>query len=82
MEVGQREREEEGLRRESELSRDPLRSGGLLVGKAVTALEALTSDEVNGWAGRNLDIYIHRPLNEQLARNLLATVLLTYESTT
>jgi hypothetical protein len=38
-----------------------------MVGKAVTALEALTPDEVNGWAGRNLDIYIHRPLNEQEA---------------
>jgi hypothetical protein len=38
-----------------------------MVGKAVTALEALAPDEVNGWAGRNLDIYIHRPLNEQEA---------------
>ncbi len=39
----------------------------VMVGKAVTALEALTHDEVNGWAGRNLDIDLYRPVNEQEA---------------
>ena len=38
-----------------------------MVGKAVTMLKALTPDEVNGWAGRNLDIDIYRPVNEQEA---------------
>jgi len=29
-----------------------------MVGRGVTALEALTPDEVNGWAGKDLDLYI------------------------
>jgi hypothetical protein len=35
-----------------------------MVAQAVTALEALTPDEVNGWAGKDLDIDLYRPLNE------------------
>ncbi len=38
-----------------------------MVGKAVTALAALTPDEVNGWAGRTLDIDLYRPVDEQEA---------------
>ena len=29
-----------------------------MIGKAETALEAYTPDEVNGWAGRDLDLQI------------------------
>lgn len=35
--------------------------------QAVAALEALTPDEVNGWSGRNLDIELFRPLDEENA---------------
>ncbi len=35
-----------------------------MIGKAVTALEAFTPDEVNSWAGKALNITLHRPLDE------------------
>lgn len=35
-----------------------------LVDEAIAALEALTPAEVNGWAGKELNITLHRPLNE------------------
>lgn len=35
--------------------------------QAVAVLEALTPDEVNGWSGRNLDIELFRPLDEENA---------------
>ena len=35
-----------------------------IVGQAVTALEAFTPDEVNNWSGKDLDIELHRPLDE------------------
>jgi hypothetical protein len=35
-----------------------------MVAQAITTLEALIPDEVNGWSGRDLDIDLHRPLNE------------------
>jgi hypothetical protein len=35
-----------------------------MVAEAIQLLEAFTPDEVNGWAGKDLDIYLHRPLNE------------------
>ena len=38
-----------------------------IVGQAVTALEAFTPDEVNSWSGRNLDIEIFQPLDEEKA---------------
>ena len=38
-----------------------------MVGRAETALEALSPDEVNSWSGRNLDIEIYRPVDEQNA---------------
>jgi uncharacterized protein len=38
-----------------------------IVGQAVTALEAFTPDEVNSWSGKDLDIDLHRPLNEDNA---------------
>ena len=40
--------------------------GGLraMVDEAATALEALTPAEVNGWAGKALNITLHRPLDE------------------
>jgi hypothetical protein len=38
-----------------------------MVGKAVTALEAFTPDEVNSWSGKNLDIDLFRPLDEENA---------------
>ncbi len=38
-----------------------------MVGRAATALEALTPDEVNRWSGRNLDIDIFRPVDEDNA---------------
>ncbi|MDP2332227.1 MAG: DUF1993 domain-containing protein [Reyranella sp.] len=34
------------------------------IGKAETALEAFTPDEVNSWAGKALNITLHRPLDE------------------
>ena len=38
-----------------------------IVGDAITALEAFTPDEVNSWSGRNLDIEIYQPLDEENA---------------
>lgn len=38
-----------------------------MVGQAATALEALTPEEVNSWSGRDLDIEIFRPVDEQNA---------------
>jgi hypothetical protein len=38
-----------------------------MVGQAVTALEAFTPDEVNSWSGKNLDIDLFRPLDEENA---------------
>jgi hypothetical protein len=35
-----------------------------MIGKAETALEAFTPDEVNSWAGKALNITLHRPLDE------------------
>ena len=35
-----------------------------MIGKAESALEAFTPDEVNGWAGKALNITLHRPLDE------------------
>ncbi|MDP1838172.1 MAG: DUF1993 domain-containing protein [Reyranella sp.] len=35
-----------------------------MMGQAETALQAFTPDEVNGWAGRALNITLHRPLDE------------------
>lgn len=36
-----------------------------MIGKAETALEAFTPDEVNRWAGKELNIELHRPLDEK-----------------
>jgi hypothetical protein len=38
-----------------------------MVGQAVTVLEALTPDEVNSWSGKNLDIDLFRPVDEEHA---------------
>ena len=38
-----------------------------MIGDATTALEAFTPDEVNSWSGRNLDIEIYQPLDEENA---------------
>lgn len=38
-----------------------------LVGEAVTALEALTPEEVDGWSGKDLDIVVFRPVDEENA---------------
>jgi uncharacterized protein len=38
-----------------------------MVGHAVTALESFTPDEVNSWSGKNLDIEIFQPLDEDNA---------------
>lgn len=38
-----------------------------MVGQAAAALEALTPDEVNSWSGRNLDIVVYRPVDEENA---------------
>jgi hypothetical protein len=44
----------------------PIPFAGLraMVGEAVTALEAFTPAEVNSWAGKTLNITLHRPLDE------------------
>jgi uncharacterized protein len=39
-----------------------------VVGKAITALEEFTPDEVDSWSGRNLDIEIYQPLDEENAK--------------
>jgi uncharacterized protein len=38
-----------------------------MVGRAVTALEALTPNEVNSWSDKNLDIELFRPLDQKNA---------------
>lgn len=38
-----------------------------MVRNAIAALEALSSDEVNSWSGRSLDIEIYQPLDEKKA---------------
>lgn len=38
-----------------------------MVGDAITALEAFIPDEVNSWSGKNLDIEIYQPLDEDYA---------------
>jgi hypothetical protein len=38
-----------------------------IVGRAVTALEAFTPDEVNSWAGKDLNIDLFRPVDEDNA---------------
>nr|WP_274630632.1 DUF1993 domain-containing protein [Mesorhizobium shangrilense] len=38
-----------------------------MVGQAVAALKAFTPDEVNSWSGKNLDIDLFRPLDEDNA---------------
>lgn len=35
-----------------------------IIADAITALEALSPDEVNSWSGRTFDIAIHQPLDE------------------
>ncbi len=42
----------------------PFTDLGAMVRQAVTALEAFTPDEVNSWAGKALNITLHRPLDE------------------
>lgn len=46
------------------LSFNDLRS---TVSQAVTTLEAFTPDEVNNWSGKNLDIDVFRPVDEENA---------------
>ena len=38
-----------------------------IVSQAVTMLEALTPEEVNSWSGKNLDIDVFRPVDEENA---------------
>lgn len=38
-----------------------------MVGEAITALEALTPDEVNSWSGKDLVIDVYRPVDEKNA---------------
>lgn len=38
-----------------------------IVSQAVTKLEALTPEEVNSWSGKNLDIDVFRPVDEENA---------------
>lgn len=38
-----------------------------MIGEAATALAALTPDEVNGWSGKDLDIDLFRPVDEDNA---------------
>lgn len=35
-----------------------------MIGRGIGALEAFTPDEVNGWAGKVLNITLHRPVDE------------------
>jgi len=39
----------------------------VMVGDAITALEAFAPDEVNSWSGRKLDIEIYQPLDDENA---------------
>lgn len=39
----------------------------VMVSETISALEALTPDEVNSWSGRTLDIEIYRPLTPESA---------------
>ena len=36
-----------------------------MISQAVTALETFTPDEVNSWSGKELNIELHRPLDEE-----------------
>lgn len=45
----------------------PLADLGAMVGRAVTALEGLSREEVDSWGGKDLDIEIFRPLDEDRA---------------
>ena len=38
-----------------------------IVGEAVTALEVFTPNEVNSWSGKDLDIAVFRPVDEENA---------------
>ncbi|RYI15384.1 MAG: DUF1993 domain-containing protein, partial [Acetobacteraceae bacterium] len=38
-----------------------------VVSQAITTLEALTPGEVNSWSGKNLDIEVYRPVDEENA---------------
>jgi len=38
-----------------------------MIGEAITALEAITPDELNSWSGKALDIEIFRPVDEEHA---------------
>jgi hypothetical protein len=38
-----------------------------MVGQAVTTLEGLTPEEVNSWSGKELDIEVYRPVDEENA---------------
>ncbi|HEV2044089.1 MAG TPA: DUF1993 domain-containing protein [Sphingomicrobium sp.] len=38
-----------------------------MVGEAVTLLQALTPEEVNSWSGKDLDIEVFRPVDEENA---------------
>jgi hypothetical protein len=53
-----------------------------MVDEAATALEALTPAEVNGWAGKALDIALHRPLDEDDRSSAWAPRQLTFTSET
>jgi hypothetical protein len=53
-----------------------------MVDEAVTALEALTPAEVNGWAGKALDISLFRPLDEDSRSSAWAPRQLTFTSET
>ena len=58
--------------------------GGLraMVDEAATALEALTPAEVNGWAGKALNIALFRPLDEDDRSSAWAPRQLTFTSET
>ena len=53
-----------------------------LVDEAITALEALTPAEVNGWAGKALDIALYRPLDEDDRSSAWAPRQLAFTSET
>ncbi|RHW18322.1 DUF1993 domain-containing protein [Sphingomonas gilva] len=38
-----------------------------MVGKAEAALQAFTPDEINSWSGKDLDIEVYRPVDEENA---------------
>jgi len=45
----------------------PFRELRAVIGKAVTALEALAPEEVNSWSGKTMDIDLFRPVDEKNA---------------